>query len=387
VVVKGYHMYIAYAIAAKLGGAGTGNIASRAVRAILKANLPLTAFAFSNKMGDLPPQNFRPVFRLPRILPIGKKRFKYLRAKLFDLSLSNHIVKLAPSIFHAWNGHCLRSLKTAKDAGAVTVVERASTHIRTQVQLLAEEYETFGVSDTAEIPAMVWRCEEEYALADYITVPSQFAFDSFLAHGFPPEKLLLIHFGVDTDRFSPRPRQVREEFRVLFTGRIGLRKGVQYLLSAWNKLKLKNASLELVGEVEPTFKKVLSNFSALENLQIPGFVRNPSDKFAEADVFVFPSIEEGSALVTFEALASGLPVITTPNSGSVVRDGLDGFIVRARDPDALAEKIEYLYNNGDALHQMSVQARSRALQFTWDSYGENLISAYKKIPGDKIAGK
>jgi glycosyltransferase involved in cell wall biosynthesis len=380
-------MHIAYAIAARLGGSGIGNIASRAVRAIGRANLGLTAFAFSNVMNDLPSQNFIPIFRLPRILPIEKKRFKFLRAKLFDLSLSKHIARLAPSIFHGWNGHCLRSLKTARNTGAVTVVERASTHIRTQVQLLTEEFERFGITDRVEIPAVISRYEEECDFADYVTVPSQFAFDSFLAQGFTPEKLLLVHFGVDTDRFSPRPRELREEFRVLFIGRIGLRKGVQYLLKAWNKLKLKNASLELVGHIEPTFRKVLSNFAAVGNLRIPGFVGNPSEKFAEADVFVFPSIEEGSALVTYEALASGLPVITTPNSGSVVRDGVDGFIVRARDTDALTEKIEHLYQNREALREMSIQARNRALQFTWDSYGENLISAYKKILGGRIAAK
>ena len=385
--MEGYLMHIAYAIAARLGGSGIGNIASHAVRALLRANLSFTAFAFGNKMDDLPPQNFRPVFRLPHILPLRKNRFKYLRAKLFDSLLSKSVANLKPSILHAWNSHCLRSLETAKDAGAVTIVERASTHIRTQMNLLAQEYEKFGVSTNIEFPAMISRCEEEYSLADYIVVPSQFVFDSFLANGFPPEKLLLVQFGVDTDRFSPHPRELREEFRLLFVGRIGLRKGAQYLLSAWNKLKLNNACLELIGHVEPTFKKVLYGFRNVQNFQITGFSREPAKKFAEADVFVFPSIEEGSALVTFEALSSGLPVITTPNSGSVVRDGLDGFIVRARDTNALAEKIEYLYQNRDVLRSMSAQARSRALQFTWDSYGERLISAYKKILGGESVGK
>ncbi|MFH1421146.1 MAG: glycosyltransferase family 4 protein, partial [Planctomycetota bacterium] len=97
--------------------------------------------------------------------------------------------------------------------------------------------------------------------------------------------------------------------------------------------------------------------------------------------FVFPTIEEGSALVTYEALASGLPVITTPNAGSVIRDGKDGFIIPIRNTEMLAEKIEYFYKNRDAVKEMGKSASERALEFKWEKYSKQLVKEYEKVLG------
>jgi len=94
--------------------------------------------------------------------------------------------------------------------------------------------------------------------------------------------------------------------------------------------------------------------------------------YQSADIFVYPSLHEGSALAIYEALASGLPVITTHNSGSVVRDGVEGFIVPIREIEALKERILFLYQNKDIREQMSSQARKRAESFTWQAYRQRL---------------
>jgi glycosyltransferase involved in cell wall biosynthesis len=102
--------------------------------------------------------------------------------------------------------------------------------------------------------------------------------------------------------------------------------------------------------------------------------------FAQSDVFVFPSLAEGSALVTYEAMAAGLPVITTPNSGSVVRDGIDGFVVPPRDVEALAERILLLYRGSETRRQMG--ARGRALvaeRYTWRHYRARLCGIYEAL--------
>ena len=95
-----------------------------------------------------------------------------------------------------------------------------------------------------------------------------------------------------------------------------------------------------VGRALPEIKEVLKTYAELPGVRIVGFSGAPATAYQQADIFVLPSIEEGSALVTYEAMACGLPVVTTPNAGSVVRDGVEGFIVSIRDPDALAERIE-----------------------------------------------
>jgi glycosyltransferase involved in cell wall biosynthesis len=102
------------------------------------------------------------------------------------------------------------------------------------------------------------------------------------------------------------------------------------------------------------------------------------EEFRHADVFVLPTISDSFALVHLEALACGVPVITTPNCGSVVRDGVDGFIVPIRDAKMLAGRIEEIVNDRVLRQRMSQHARERARQFTWERYGARLLSAVSK---------
>jgi glycosyltransferase involved in cell wall biosynthesis len=98
-------------------------------------------------------------------------------------------------------------------------------------------------------------------------------------------------------------------------------------------------------------------------------------EFRRADVFVLPTLCEGMAMVHLEAMACGVPVITTPNCGSVVRDGVDGFIVPIRAPPAIADKVELLLTDRELRARMGRGARARAREFTWARYGERLIGA------------
>jgi glycosyltransferase involved in cell wall biosynthesis len=114
-----------------------------------------------------------------------------------------------------------------------------------------------------------------------------------------------------------------------------------------------------------------------EHLELIGRVpRNEvRQHFEWADVFLLPSVCEGSATVSYEALAYGLPVICTPNTGSVVRDGVDGFIIPMRDVDAIQDRLERLASDIDLRVYMSAKARERAEEFTLAAYGRRLVSA------------
>jgi glycosyltransferase involved in cell wall biosynthesis len=98
-------------------------------------------------------------------------------------------------------------------------------------------------------------------------------------------------------------------------------------------------------------------------------------QFSWADVFLLPSICEGSATVCYEALSFGLPVITTPNTGSVVRDGIDGFVVPIRNTESIIEKLVRFDSDRDLLALMSRNARQRSADFTVEKYGERLLSS------------
>jgi glycosyltransferase involved in cell wall biosynthesis len=105
--------------------------------------------------------------------------------------------------------------------------------------------------------------------------------------------------------------------------------------------------------------------------------------FAEADIFVYPSLHEGSAFATYEAMASGLPVVATPNTGSVVRDGVDGFIVKPRDVESLMERIEWLYRQPDLRRTMGASARRRAESFTWGAYRERIAGFFAGLAAER----
>lgn len=372
-------MKVVYSVAAKLGGPGVGNTSFNAVSGIYRAGFLERLFISSNAQ-ELVPRT------LIREWGLAGRGFKYLGARdrtglidhwlnwIFDLWVAAQVPQ--GDLFHGWNALCLSSVRTAKRRGMVTVVERASAHPADFVALVREEYARWNIKLT--LPMWNYaRGLADLAEADYITVPSAFARDSMLAHGTPARKLIEIPFGVDLDRYTPPSGKAPNPFRVIFVGNISLAKGAQYLLEAWRKLQWRDAELWLVGRVTPEFPR--ARWVDLPNVRFIPHTDSLAGLYQQADLFVFPSIQEGSALVTYEAMASGLPVITTPNAGSVVRDGVDGFIVPIRDVDALTERMEKLRADGKTREQMGRSARSHVEQYSWQRYRERLVEAYRNI--------
>ncbi len=383
-------MTVNYSIRAKFAGGGIGNTAYHAVKGVHRHNYLQTLFVPSLKSSDIPENLIKKItVDAPKKIK-GVRRIypDYLEDNLFDFLVSRKLTK--SDIFHGWNHHCLFSLRRAKELGAITVVERASSHILTQNELLQEEYKRWGVKRKPIHPWVIKKCLAEFAEADYITVPSSFVYDSMVERGISEKKLILIPFGVVPEKFKTQISNVKTttqmskpsndgKFIALFVGEVGLRKGMPYLLQAWAELNLKDAELWLAGALNRDVRTVLPKYRNHKDIKHLGFAENVPELMAQADIFVFPSIEEGSALVTYEAMAAGLPVVTTVNSGSVVRDGHEGFVLPIRDVGALKEKIKILYNEGELRKRMGERARQRVQEFTWFQYGENLVRSYEKI--------
>ena len=216
---------------------------------------------------------------------------------------------------------------------------------------------------------------EEYDLADLILVLSERAAETFRVQGFSEDKLFYLPRGVDVDRFTPgeRPRH----FRAVFSGALIERKGVHHLLEAWHRLALKDAELWLVGSVHDEMKPYLKKF-ANESVKVIGFATEPEKYLRQSTVHVFPSQCEGSAKVTYEAAACGLPQITTREAGDVVEDGVQGIIIPPADVDALAGAIQQLYDRPEIVERMSHAARERVVEnFTWDHFRVRLLDAYE----------
>lgn len=379
-------MKVCYAVNEVIGGPGIGTPAYYACGALADKKWLQQALALGyKKIGrqDFAVQRAVPFGKLCSNLSFGMRRLLpsfpayTLRDNVFDAFAAKKLRQC--DIFHGWNQHCLRMLHKAKKWDTTTIVERGSTHVDFQNAILQEEYRKYGVSFRPIEPAMMKKCRKEFALADYILVNSEFSRRTFLDAGIAADKLLLVHRGVEVEHFSAQANPRSEKFTVLFAGLISLRKGIQYLLEAWEQLNLPDAQLVLAGNSVPDGRAVLRKYAHIPSIVHKGFVADMRKEYRNASVFVLPSLEEGSAKVTFEAMAAWLPVITTPNSGSVIRNGKEGFIVPIRDAKALREKIQYFYDNRQDIAKFGKQGRALAKRYTWEHYQRDLLRFYQKV--------
>ena len=187
---------------------------------------------------------------------------------------------------------------------------------------------------------------------------------------------------IDVERFKPAKRPPK--FRAIFSGALIKRKGIQHVLKAWHRLDLRDAELWLVGTVHDEAKPYLKKFWR-DNIRVLGFVRDPETYLGQSSVHVFPSQWEGSAKVTYEAAACALPQITTREAGDVVRDQIEGIIVRPGDVEAIAAALKHFYLHPEIVEQMGRAARQRVVEnFTWDHFRSRLLNAYEVTMG-KVA--
>ena len=299
---------------------------------------------------------------------------------LFDKLVSKQIEE--SDIFVGWSSFSLYSLRRAKKSGAVTILERGSSHISYQQQILKEEYEKFGLKIRGAHPKVLEKELKEYEESDYIEVPSSFAKRTFLQYGINEEKLIQGFRGVDLSEFRKIPKR-DDVFRIVYVGGMSLRKGVHYLLQAFYELDLPDAELWLIGsmseDVRP-FLKIYDNGRVLYKGPYPQ--KELYKYYSQGSVFILMSIEEGFSNVMVQAMACGLPAICTTNTGGedIIRNGIDGFIIPIRNVDALKEKIAYLYRYPQVSKEMGKQARKRVeSSFTWQHYGDRIIEVYRRI--------
>src|SRR5581483_6910322 len=294
-------------------------------------------------------------------------------------------LKPGADVFIGWSGQCRMSLAAARRFGMTTIVERGSTHIEWQRHLLEEEARATRLRVDVPDDATVGQELAEYSAADYIAVPSAFAASTFISRGVPASKLLVNPYGVDLRLFA-RHAAVNHDrtphdgsLRVLHVGQVSARKGVHYLVDA--VARVPGAVVTLVGAAEPT---VAARIAQSRSARIAGPVagRELPRWYENADVFCLLSIEEGLALVIAQAMAMGLPVIATPNTGAeeLIDDGVTGFIVPARNSAAAADRLQLLADNRRLRDDMGQRARARVADgFGWSHYGERARASYARI--------
>ncbi len=303
-------------------------------------------------------------------------------AELFDRQASRRLP--GGDLLVGWSSFSLRTLREAKRRGMKTVLERGSSHILLQREILTEEYERLGLRGVLPHPALVEKELREYAETDYIEVPSSFARESFIRQGVSGEKIIQGFRGVDLDQFRQIPRD-DSVFRVIFAGKVSIRKGVQYLLRAFKELALPRSELLLIGavadEIRPILRRYAGIFRSLGSRPRAELYRH----FSRGNVFVLPSIEEGLAVVQLQAMACGLPVICSSHTGGtdIIEEEKEGFIIPIRDVEALKERLLRLYRDPELGREMGERAKQKVRRgFSWDDYGDRMIGEYRRILGE-----
>ncbi|MEO5754350.1 MAG: glycosyltransferase family 4 protein [Chthoniobacterales bacterium] len=372
-----------YSIFARIGGSGLDTDAFETLRASWRGGFLGKAVAYDNRQSEIPAAKIHSLRWHPvRLLSSLDSPYYYgAKKKYLDWIAARQLGTGRYDLFHSWSGDCLLSLREAHKRGIPSVLEIPTWHRdRGKVKRV--------VANATTKTRLPWRKRwkenlllqrdrylEEYDLADLILVLSEKAAETFRVQGFSEEKLFYLPRGVDVDRFTPGKRP--EHFRAVFSGALIERKGVHHLLEAWARLDLPDAELWLVGAVHAEIKPYLKKF-AQKNVKVMGFAARPEEYLRQSTIHVFPSTCEGSAKVTYEAAACGLPQITTREAGDVVEDGVQGTIITPGDVDALAEAIQHLYDHPEIVERMSLAARQRVVEnFTWNHFRVRLLDAYE----------
>jgi glycosyltransferase involved in cell wall biosynthesis len=282
---------------------------------------------------------------------------------------------------YAYEDGALASFRAARDLGVKRFYELPIAYWETSRRLLAEEAERWprwkqtlpGVFDSDE---KLNRKTEEIELAQVVICPSRFVLNSLPEKIHASKKCVVAEFGSPASTTAPSFRPAGKKLRVIFVGSMSQRKGLADLFAAMKILKSREVEFVVLGSPLAPMEFYRSEF--------PDFIYEPTGPHHEAlrlmgaaDVLVLPSIVEGRALVQQEAMSQGIPIIATANAGGedLIEEGVTGFLVPIRSPQALADRIDWLAQNRDRLPEMKRAAYEKSRALTWDRYGKIILDA------------
>jgi glycosyltransferase involved in cell wall biosynthesis len=273
------------------------------------------------------------------------------------------------------------TLHLLQDTKAFTVLDQISPG-RAEKEIVLDEIERWpGWATTAPVifPPFEQRTAEEWEMASRVLVNSEWSKRALIEQGVPSNKIVVVPLAyeppVSSGASEPSSPPTERPLRVLWLGSVNLRKGIQYLIEAAKRLTGRAIEIRVVGPLQITQQ---AQSTAPSNLTFAGRVprREVAEEYRSADVFVLPTLSDGFAITQLEAMAHGLPVVTTPRCGRVVTNGEDGLIIPPCDSESLAEALAKLDSQRDSIPSMSEQALKTSRSYTIDHLGDRLQSAF-----------
>jgi glycosyltransferase involved in cell wall biosynthesis len=279
---------------------------------------------------------------------------------------------------YAYEDGAAATFEAARERGVACIYDLPIGYWRVAHEIYAEETARepqwactlTGMRDSAEKLA---RKDRELALADTVFVASSFTQRTIQAAPKAPSRIHVIPYGAPIAAASSEERRIGGPLRVFFAGSLSQRKGVSYLLKAaamlGDRIELTLLGTKVSDACAP-LNEALVRYRWIRSLPHSEVLR----EMGRHDVFVFPSLFEGFGLVILEAMAQGLPVITTSHTAGpdIIEDGVDGFIVPIRSSEAIAEKLDVLAADRPRLAAMREAAIATARRFTWENYQRRL---------------
>jgi glycosyltransferase involved in cell wall biosynthesis len=292
-------------------------------------------------------------------------------------------------LVHCWPAASLVTFRAARALGIPCVREVPNTHTGYAFDAVARETAMLGLDPVAghshTFAADALRREEaEYELADVLLVPSEFALNTFLVRGVPGGKLALHGYGFDPARFYPASNGARARpgggLAALFVGSCEPRKGLHYALQAWVESGAADRGRFVIcGDFVPGYRDAVARWLEHPSVEVRGFVADPGAVMRESDILVFPSIEEGSAIVTYEAQACGCVVVVSDAAGARVRQLEQGLVHQAGDVATLTEHLRLLDRDPELLGRLRRATLAARDELSWDRSAAELAAVYAHV--------
>lgn len=297
-------------------------------------------------------------------------------ARLHELDPSQTIVDVWPS----WPIPSF--IPEAKRLGFKVVRNMINSTCMLAKEILDRAYRDQGLTPAHGITdAMAEEEAAELHQYDYVISPSAEVDRSLALIGIPAKQIIQSSFGWNVGRFAGTAPASKPSgrLRFLFVGSVGIRKGVPTLLEAWKRVALPNAELLIVGDVEEAYRELFRQTQSDTVSHIP-FSQDLGGYYKSADVFVFPSLEEGAPQVIYEAAGCGAAIITTPmGQARMIEPDQNGIVVAPDDADALAAAIRRMATDPVLLAKLKAAAFESAQTFEYGRVGKRRADQLRSI--------
>ncbi|MGI9452175.1 MAG: glycosyltransferase [Geminicoccaceae bacterium] len=310
----------------------------------------------------------------------------------FARKAKSAVMASSAKIYHYRTGYGHGSAIAARQKGMVTLADHTIAHPAILAHLVDHQGRLPPKGEQGRIEPLWERIMDDLRHADRVLVNSDFVKETFVHQGWDPDRVEVVYQGLDDAFFDLLPGRkqlqpaVDAPLKLVFAGAFEQRKGADHLAEALSAIDDLPWTLELIGPIDEAMRTRHQAFLSDPRVAVVGRVdrRELAMRLSAADTFLFPSLAEGSARVVFEALAAGCYVVTTPNSGSIVKDGVHGALVKPDDPLTTVAALREANSDRSRVQNIGINnAKLICDNYRQSDFGEALMAVYDRLLADQ----